>query len=83
MIGVFVLGAVATPYDAPFMMLILSGPLMLLYEFGILLSVLVRRGRDETESRSDPPGGSVAFMLALAAWKSRGIRGGSRSASLT
>jgi len=64
-------GAMVTPGDGPLVMLLMLGPLLLLYELGIVLSGLVSRTRGEALDEAGPPAGSIAFMVALAAWRGR------------
>ena len=72
-VAVTVLAAVLSPGDMVHVTLMLMGPMILLYEFGILCSVIVsKKGRDKTPL---PPEDSVAFhgliLLAAAAGGSR------------
>ncbi len=70
-VGMFVVAAVITPFDAPMMMIAMGVPLLVLYEAGIMLSVLVGRTRQDAPPEQEPPAGSVALLIALASWRAR------------
>lgn len=62
-VGITVLASFLTPGDAITLTIMMMLPLVLLYEFGILLSVGIYRGKkkraEEAESSLDPPPGAV------------------------